>query len=112
MSDLISRDALKRLFNEECAGDCNCCGHHDGNAEGSGCKLLDKAPTVDAAPVVHGRWLCDDLGHTYCSECHERLPYIHCYSEEPGSDYDEEWDEEMPETLYCPHCSAKMDEEG
>ena len=70
---------------------------------------IDEAPTIDAVPVVHGRWVHDDLGHTYCSKCHERLPFIHCYSEEPCSDYDEEWDEEITETRYCPNCGAKMD---
>jgi rubredoxin len=34
---------------------------------------------------------------------------MHCYTEEPCSDYDEEWDEEIPETRYCPNCGAKMD---
>lgn len=67
------------------------------------------APAIEAVGVVHARWVHDDLGHTYCSKCHERIPYIHCYSEEPCSDYDEEWDEEIPETRYCPHCGAKMD---
>lgn len=70
--------------------------------------FIQELPTIDAVPVVHGRWVHDDLGHTYCSKCHERLPYIHCYSEEPCSDYDEEWDEEIPVTRYCPHCGAKM----
>lgn len=70
-----------------------------------------EAPAIDAAPTVHAKWLRDDLGHAYCSRCQERLPYIHCYSEEPCSDYDEEWDEEMPESLYCPQCGAKMDAE-
>ena len=63
-------------------------------------------------PVRHGRWVHDDLGHTYCSECHERIHYIHCYRDEPNSDWDEEWDEEMPESAYCSHCGAKMDEGG
>lgn len=70
---------------------------------------IRESKTIDAVDVVHARWVHDDLGHTYCSKCHERLPYIHCYSEEPCSDYDEEWDEEMPESMYCPHCGAKMD---
>lgn len=69
------------------------------------------APTIEAEPVRHGRWVHDDLGHTYCSKCHERIPYIHCYSDEPNSDWDEEWDEEMPESAYCSHCGAKMDKE-
>lgn len=77
----------------------NCCIKH----------LTKEAPTIDTVPVVHARWVHNDLGHTFCSKCHERLPFMHCYSEEPCSDYDEEWDEEIPETRYCPNCGAKMD---
>jgi hypothetical protein len=73
------------------------------------CNDIARFPTTNAEPVRHGRWVHDDLGHTYCSECHERIPYIHCYSDEPNSDWDEEWDEEMPESAYCSHCGAKMD---
>ena len=69
---------------------------------------IEKAPTIDAVPVVHGRWVRNDLGHAYCSKCYERIPFMHCYTEEPCSDYDEEWDEEIPETRYCPNCGAKM----
>lgn len=87
--------------------DCNECGD-ECDIEFVKWDDIEKAPTIDAAPVVHGRWVHDDLGHTYCSKCNERLPYIHCYSEEPFSDYDEEWDEEIPETRYCPNCGAKM----
>lgn len=72
-------------------------------------EALDAAPTIDAEPVRHGRWIVDDLGHTYCSECKTRLPFLHCYTDEPNSDYDEEWDEEIPETHYCPNCGAKLD---
>lgn len=57
-------------------------------------------------PVVHAKWIMDDLGNHHCSKCSERLPFIHCYSEETY----EEWDEEIDESLYCPHCGAKMDE--
>ena len=71
-------------------------------------KAVEETPTINAVEVVHGRWVHNDLGHTYCSKCHERLPFMHCYTEEPCSDYDEEWDEEIPETRYCPNCGAKM----
>lgn len=103
-NDLISRSALReKLVNLEPRG-------YAGSFAGQAMlRELAAAPAIDAVPVVHGRWVYDDLGHTYCSKCHERLPYIHCYSEEPCSDYDEAWDEEIPETRYCPNCGAKMD---
>ena len=71
--------------------------------------IVSMASVVIIEPGRHGEWLTDDLGHTRCSECHERLPYFHCYNDEPNSDFDEEWDEEIPETRYCPKCGAKMD---
>lgn len=67
---------------------------------------IRNAPSLDVAQVVHAKWSIDDLGNHHCSNCSERLPYFHCYSEET---YDE-WDQEIDETLYCPHCGAKMDE--
>ena len=57
------------------------------------CGWLDDAPTVDAIPVVHGRWItCHPLGDDapegyMCSVCHV------------GG-----WDE----TDFCPNCGAKM----
>lgn len=56
-------------------------------------RLLGKAPTVDAVPVVHGRKIEDgDIGCFWlCSLCGECLPY--------GANY-------------CPNCGAKMDGGG
>lgn len=62
---------------------------------------LKEAPTVDAAPVVHGRWQW--LSSTYdripcemrymCDKCrHETITHGH-----------EPWEK------YCPNCGAKMD---
>ena len=52
--------------------------------------------TVDAVPVVHGRWISDEgdvLFH--CSECETQIS--------TSWDYDDlQWD-------YCPNCGAKMD---
>ena len=55
-------------------------------------RLLEKAPTVDAVPVVHGRWNNMDGYKTrkVCSECGWDVPeYGRFYS-------------------YCPNCGAKM----
>ena len=53
-------------------------------------------PTVDAVPVVHGRWISDEgdvLFH--CSECETQIS--------TSWDYDDlQWN-------YCPSCGAKMD---
>ena len=59
-------------------------------------EVVDDSPTVDAAEVVHGRWVHHyyDSGEPiddkwYCSECHM------C------NDHRRTW--------YCPNCGAKMD---
>ena len=55
--------------------------------------LLDKAPTVDAEPVRHGRWIYGiTLNHEWkkCSECLVSQDIFGCFT-------------------YCPNCGAKMD---
>ena len=71
--------------------------------------LIEKAPTVDAVPVVHGRWICEwdtDLGITtvICSRCKDAREVRGCYVSTGGEGmYDED--------AYCPNCGAKMDGE-
>ena len=57
-------------------------------------EALDKAPTVDAVPVVHGHW-CWEGRFKACSVC--------------GSYID--WDDTLGANhwSYCPYCGAKMD---
>ena len=57
---------------------------------------IEMAPAVDAAPVVHGRWIPAELHKSFgvlrgvkCSVCGE---------EKVGKGYN-----------YCPNCGAKMD---
>lgn len=63
---------------------------------------LDHAPTIDAVPVVHGRWILVSKGNfspggfeieEKCSECGR---YVYRY-------------EDQPQDNYCPNCGAKMD---
>lgn len=62
-------------------------------------KVIENAPTVDAIPVVHGRWETVTLHSTdfvyyvstNCSVCGE-YPASRCWK-------------------YCPNCGAKMDGE-
>ena len=57
-------------------------------------KMVQNAPSVDVAPVVHGSWeyiVTNKYGHVYqCSHCTGRILL----------DY---------EMAYCPNCGAKMD---
>jgi hypothetical protein len=59
---------------------------------------LAEAPTIEAEPVRHGRWMMKETmirspyaKNAYCSECLEETSYAH---------------------KYCPNCGAKMDGGG
>lgn len=58
--------------------------------------IVDQQPTVDTAPVRHGKWID---GH--CSRCGCDVP---AYIE------DWKWIKDM-NAKYCPMCGARMDEE-
>ena len=69
--------------------------------------LVDAAPTIEAEPVKHGRWLITqeplswhDVNCVECSACHESW----IYDEDYGFDDLCDWN-------YCPNCGARMDEE-
>lgn len=55
--------------------------------------VADSAPTIDAAPVVRGRWIKGENWSVTCSVCGSL-----------GIANDGK--------KYCPYCGAKMDEEG
>ena len=57
-------------------------------------QYIDKAPTVDAVEVVHGRWIVDKNGVVICSECGAEHEWI---------DY---------RASFCEDCGAKMDGDG
>jgi hypothetical protein len=57
--------------------------------------VIDKAPTIDARPVVHGRWV-HDINNLYgCSVCLGRENMSH-----------------KKPRRFCPDCGAKMDGGG
>lgn len=57
-------------------------------------KEIADAPTIDAEPVRHGRWV-EEPGMLICSEC--------------GDAWALEQTEEVESFNYCPNCGAKMD---
>ena len=62
--------------------------------------LIDKSPTIDAVPVVHGEWIEQDNPGQFdfrdtwvrCSNCNYLTTTVWSHSHK-----------------YCPHCGAKMD---
>ena len=90
---LVDADALK----EDCsmANDCKDCKTYVRDCEYDRiytkmdfCGWLDDAPTVDAVPVRHGKWMLG-VSLWYCSECGSSYSY---------GDY-----------AFCPNCGARMD---
>lgn len=59
-------------------------------------RCFDEAETIDAAPVVHGRWgYSSDRPDTIICSCCDRAFDV--------------WKHESKDFFYCPHCGAKMD---
>lgn len=92
-NDLISRTAAMNLFIEKPPEY-----YHTSYIVGE----LNCLPSVDAVPVVHGRWMTyDDRWidtHYQCSECGYE------WFLEDGNPIDNGMN-------FCPNCGAKMDEE-
>ena len=66
-------------------------------------RAIEEAPTVDAVPVVHGRWevSTDEWFETNvytCSKCRESYVLVE------GTPKENLWH-------YCPNCGAKMNED-
>lgn len=59
--------------------------------------MIENAPSVDAVPVVHGRWIASDKykGYMVCSNCTDA--YV-----APAWLDEGKW-------RYCPACGARMD---
>ncbi len=62
---------------------------------------IELAPTIDAAPVVRGEWLCIGTypNTTICSKCRDIAPY------EQNSFVE-------VESPFCPNCGADMRKNG
>ena len=62
---------------------------------------LNHAPTVDAVPVRHGKWLYDNQFHWYRASCN------HCGYYRVTDIKADGWNE----WRFCPMCGARMDAE-
>lgn len=109
MNDLISRAALLKECNRRQETDPMEDGrgwadHFLNNAQEPSTEwmcveaMIENMPAVDAAPVVHARWIASDKykGFLTCSNCTDT--YVA-----------PEWLKEA-KWRYCPQCGARMDE--
>ena len=101
--DLISREALAEHFKGHISAAKNARDFRAADAWGGALWDVQDAPTVDAVPVVHGRWermeeYCNHAKTFRCTACKSTVEYPHFTR---FCEYD-----------YCPDCGAKMDEEA
>jgi hypothetical protein len=91
--DLISRKALIAEYDRVHVGE-----------PGGARKLMEDAPTVDAAPMVHGRWIDKteswkkDEFRIYTNERVDCSVCDHIFWHNAALTYN-----------YCPNCGARMD---
>lgn len=92
-NDLINRAAAQQAIRALCdTTDCNIAIMPDV------AEVLREPPAVDAVPVVHARWVRDNLGQPSCSACHMSPNY-------------DGWGTPEEDVAICPSCGAIMDEE-
>lgn len=65
---------------------------------------VETTPALDAVPVMHGRWIWDEVSYDYtCSSCKCSFDYSSMYGLfDHGFEY----------AGYCPNCGARMDGEA
>lgn len=95
-NDLISREALAEHFKGHISAAKNARDFRAADAWGGALWDVQDAPAVNAAPVVHGRWV-EAKGAIRCSEC-MNTPLYDYFGKIKLSDV-------------CPHCGAKMEVE-
>jgi hypothetical protein len=90
MARLIDADALKAKANAD----------PDSGEGFVWVQDIDETPTVDAVPVVHGRWI--PTYHTYYNRAGEYQIADEWHCSNCGIYSKDEWH-------YCPNCGARMD---
>lgn len=108
MSDLISRDYVLAEYDRQ----------HNGPPGGAR-KIMEQAPAVDAAPVVHSHWVYKERhrssyrlanGYDAMGEMHSIMVHEDSDGKEP---YCARCGAAAAESFmdFCPHCGARMDGE-
>lgn len=94
MEDLISKSALLAEFDPDDTTMFDAIGVR---------YYIENAPTVEAAPVVHGKWIMRG-GRFRCSECDAKALW-----RDAGGTGGFSHEFEQAKTCVCPNCAAKMD---
>lgn len=108
MMRLIDADALIDKYQSECSVDV---------FRYEVIEDLRNAPTVDAVPVRHGKWLYDPNGMDWnlpawvCSECHQKNDMIPTHIWGKDSMIRVTKPLRWAGSKFCPNCGARMDEE-
>ena len=92
--DLIGREALLKEFKSHISAAENARDFRAADAWRGALWDAQEAPAVDAAPVVHGRWI-ESKGAIRCSECMNSPLY--------------DYHGRLALSTSCPNCGAKMD---
>lgn len=104
---LIDADALKDTMCTKCAnGEII-----DNECNGSDCSMLreiESAPTIEAEPVRHGRWIDPPIGNTKVAKC----SLCGFWQRTNGDDKTGKHLIHNAVYRYCAGCGAKMDAEG
>lgn len=103
---LVDADAVSKLFDAEFGETLNLIyageTHLDNLAEGfcEAYRVIQNMPTIDAVPVVHGRW--EYSAQTIHTQSLMRCSICGWWTLDPSVD---------GAYHYCPHCGAKMNSE-
>lgn len=109
--DLIDREALDKTIWSKCE-----------EIDGLMLSIINNAPTVDAEPVRHGKWLLEAHKENAnfrwnvtakCSECDYDLGeiwegFFPCIPDGIAEDVCFNSAKSVDVSNYCPHCGAKM----
>ena len=69
---------------------------------GDSIAIIKNAPTIEAEPVKHGKWITDNNKQTKCSICGRPIPI-----RKVRHNGEVIWEDNSP-VNYCPCCGAKM----
>lgn len=118
MPRLIDADALEKQVEERVKYLVETNGYYDHYTTGfeDACDYIEKAPTIEAEPVRHGKWKFDAItSQDYVSGEYDEIFYLECpfcgrreYDLDLYACLGDDFHKVIADYPYC-HCGAKMD---